>query len=340
MDIDRFLVTNRPAWDRVAILSRRAGSGIGRLSAAEIDELVALYQRVSSHLSYARTYYRDPALVAQLTGLVAQAGAVIYGSRPRTLRAVGRFVVETFPAALWRLRWAVFVSTALSLVVASVVAIWISHSPAALDASAPAALREAYVEQDFEQYYSAEPSATFASRVFTNNARVGFFAFAGGILLGIPTLLILAANAANLGFAAGLFAAAGQQAKFWGLILPHGLLELTAVFVAGGAGIALGWTVIDPGDRPRSTALVEEGRRVFVVVLGLVGVFAVAGTIEGFVTGSALSTSVRVGIGMLAEVAFLAYTIVLGRRAAALGLTGALGEEPSMATPQTEIFGI
>ena len=106
---------------------------------------------------------------------------------------------------------------------------------------------------------------------------------------------------------AGLFHAAGQAPKFLGLILPHGLLELTAVCVAGAAGLRLGWTIIDPGDRPRGVALAEEARQAMVIVLGLVVVFAAAGIIEGFVTGSALPTFVRVGIGVAAEVGFLLY---------------------------------
>lgn len=326
MDIDRFLALNRPVWDRLDALTRRAGRGVGRLSPAELDELVGLYQRVSAHLSHARSAYREPGLVAELSALVARAGAVVHGSRPRTLATVGRFFAETFPAALWHIRWFVAAATALSLAVALAVGTWIAVSPRALEAAAPPALRQAYVEQDFEQYYSAEPSAQFASKVFTNNVRVGITAFAAGILLCGLTAFILVQNAANVGFAAGLFAAAGQQAKFWGLILPHGMLELTAVFVAGGAGFALGWTVIDPGDRPRLAALAEEGRRAMAVVLGLVAVFAVAGTIEGFVTGSALSTPVRVGIGVAAWCAFAVYAVVLGRAAAARGRTGLPGE--------------
>jgi uncharacterized membrane protein SpoIIM required for sporulation len=136
-------------------------------------------------------------------------------------------------------------------------------------------------------------------------------------------------NGANVGVAAGLFAAAGQNAKFYRLVLPHGLLELTAVVIAGGAGLRLGWSLIDPGDRLRRDALREEGRRTVVLVLGLIATFAVAGLIEGFVTGSPLPTVVRVGIGVAAASAFVLYAWAYGRRAAGLGLTGALGEAPS-----------
>lgn len=327
MDIDRYIASNGPVWERLAQLVARAQRGPGRLDAAELDELVRLYQRVATHLSYARTYYRDPALTAKLSGLVARSGAVVYGTRPRTLRAIGRFFAVTFPAAVWNARQFVLVATLASLLPAAAFAIWLASSPAAVEASAPAAVREAYVNHDFEAYYSSAPAATFASTVFTNNVLVAFQAFALGILLCVGTLFVLIANGARLGLALGLFAAVGQQPKFWGLILPHGMLELTSVFIAGAAGLRLGWTVIDPGDRSRATALAEEGRRTVVIVVGLVLTFAVAGTIEGFVTGRPWPTAVRVGIGVLVEAAFLVYVVVLGRRAAARGLSGALGEQ-------------
>ena len=166
--------------------------------------------------------------------------------------------------------------------------VWLANSQAAVEASAPEAVREAYVEEDFEAYYSSEPAAQFASEVFVNNVQVAIYAFAAGILLCGVTAYILILNGSNLGVAAGLFAAAGESPKFWGLILPHGLLELSAVVIAGAAGLRLGWAIIDPGDRARRDALAEQGRRSVVIILGLIVVFAVAGVIEGFVTGSSL----------------------------------------------------
>jgi uncharacterized membrane protein SpoIIM required for sporulation len=327
VDVDRFLAVHTPAWERLAALTARARRGVGRLDAVELDELVRLYQRTSTHLSYARTYYRDPALVARLTGLVAAAGSVVYGARPRTFRALARFFTTTFPAAVWHGRRAMAVSAVLLLAPAFALGLWLSTSDEAVEASAPAAVRQAYVEEDFEDYYSSEPAAAFATEVFTNNVRVAILAFAAGILLCVPTALLLVVNGANLGVAGGLFAAAGELPKFFGLILPHGLLELTAVIVAGGAGLRLGWAVIVPGDRSRRDALAEEGRRSVVVVLGLIVAFLVAGLIEGFVTGRPWPTGLRVGVGVAAEAAFLGYVVSQGRRAAAAGSTGLLGED-------------
>lgn len=332
MDVDRFIATNQPVWDRLGHLTARAGRGVGRLSGSELDELVRLYQRVSAQLSYARTYYRDPALTASLTRLVARSGATIYGTRARSLRALGRFFAETFPAAVWHCRRFCGASAVLLFVPALAVGLWIANSPAALEATAPAAVRQAYVDEGFEEYYSSRPAAAFSSQVFTNNVRVAAVAFAAGIAACVLTAGVLALNGANVGAAAGVFAAAGHSPRFWGLVLPHGLLELTAVVIAGAAGLRLGWTLIDPADRPRRVALAEEGRRSVVIVLGLVVVFAAAAVIEGFVTGSPLATWVRVGIGLAAEAAFVGYLLTRGRQAAAHGLTGALGEA-SIARP-------
>ena len=336
MHVDDFIARNRDSWARLAELLDRAGRRPARLSVDELEELVRRYEQVSTHLSIARSRYEDPALVARLSRLVAAAGALIYGTKPASLRGAVRFVLDTFPAALWRIRWFVAVATGLLVVPFLALGLWVGTSPAALEAAGPEALREAYVEEDFEDYYTALASAEFTALVTTNNIRVAALAFAGGIVL-LPTAFVLVANGANVGVAWGLFLAAGQQGRFWGLILPHGLLELTAVFIAGGAGLALGWALVDPGARTRRAALSDEGRRAVAVLIGLVGVFACAGLIEGFVTGQPWPTWLRVGIGAAAAALFLAYVWVRGRNAAAQGLTGALGEqaEAGWARPAT-----
>ncbi|MEX2501487.1 MAG: stage II sporulation protein M, partial [Trueperaceae bacterium] len=235
-------------------------------------------------------------------------------------------VLVTFPAAVWHARRAIAVATLVFVAGFAATAIWLATSPAAYEAALPETARQAYLEEEFEAYYSSEPGTTFAARVFTNNAGVGAVAFGSGIAAGVPTLAILLFNGINVGIAAGLFHAAGEAARFWGLILPHGLLELTAVFVAGGAGLQLGLALLLPGDRPRSVSLAEEGRRSVVIVLGLVLVFLLAGLLEGYVTPAPWQTWVRVGTGTLVWSAFLVYVAVLGPRAARRGRTGAFGE--------------
>lgn len=323
MDIDAYIAAHGATWRRLEHLLNRANRP-RRCSGEELDELVDLYQRTATHLSVIRTSSPDPILVDRLSSLVSRARGTVSGSRLRGWSEVKRFFVVTFPAAVWRSRWWGLGAAAFTVIVATAVGVWVATHPEVQHAiAAPETIRQ-LVEHDFEDYYSSAPAASFASHVFINNAWVATLAFALGILLCVPTVNVLFQNAANVGIAGGLMASHDKLPLFFGLILPHGLLELTAIFVAAGVGLRIGWMVIDPGERRRSDAIAEEGRSAVAVVLGLVAVFAVAGFIEGYVTPSGWPTWARVGFGVMVEVLFLTYVTVLGRRAAARGETGDL----------------
>jgi len=188
------------------------------------------------------------------------------------------------------------------------------------------------VNEDFEEYYSSAPAAQFSTEVLTNNIQVSFLVFVAGIAWAVPSILLLIFNGANIGVAAGLFHDAGQASKFWGLILPHGLLEMSAIVVAGAGGLRLGWSLVAPGDRTRSQSLVEEAQRSVSIVLGLIVVFIVAGLIEGFVTPSSLPTEARVSIGVAAFAAFWSYIVSYGPRAVAAGDTGSMAHNSDAST--------
>lgn len=334
MTVDGFIRAHQRDWEELRALLRRAGRDGRRLTPEELERLAALYQRVGTHLSLARTRHRDPQLVAELSSLVGAASALLHGRRLASWRRAGELVTATLPAAVWHIRWAIVVAAALFLVPAAVVSAWMVASPEALAVVAPEEVRAGYVEEGFAAYYTSLPSPLFGALVTVNNIRVALLAFAGGALLAVPSAVVLLANGAALGPTWAMMAAAGEQGQFWTLILPHGLLELTAVFVAGGTGLEVGWALIDPGDRPRATALREEGRRAISVVLGLIAAFAVAGLIEGFVTGAPWPAWLRVGVGVAAWAAFVGYALVLGPRAAREGRTGAIGEQPADAPHQ------
>jgi uncharacterized membrane protein SpoIIM required for sporulation len=321
VDRDSFVERHTTAWSRLAALTDTR-----HLTPEESDELVRLYLRTSSHLATARRRYQDPELLLHLNLLVARANARVHGTRNRSLQGLRIAVTRTFPAAVWHARRPILLATAVFVVLFAATTVWIATSPAALDVALPPEVRDAYLAEDFEAYYSSQPAGQFATIVFTNNARVGIMAFASGIAFAVPTLLILGYNAMHVGVAAGAFHASGTAPLFWGLILPHGLLELTAVFVAGGAGMRLGWAILAPGDRTRRHAVSEEGRRTIVIVIGLVVVFLIAAILEAFITPSPLPTWARVATGAIVWGAFIVYIVGFGRQAAAEGFTGAAGE--------------
>jgi uncharacterized membrane protein SpoIIM required for sporulation len=189
---------------------------------------------------------------------------------------------------------------------------------------------EELVNHDFASYYSNNPAGSFALQVILNNSWVSAQCIAFAILLGIPIPWLLFQNAFNLGVIAAFMFDAGKGDILLGLLTPHGLLELTAVFLAGSAGMRLGWSVVSPGNRPRGQVLAEQGRAVVSVALGLIGVLAVSGLIEALVTPSPLPTIARIGIGVAAEIAFLAYIFHFGRKAARAGETGDIDDAPDV----------
>ncbi|MFJ9412524.1 stage II sporulation protein M [Streptomyces sp. NPDC101393] len=320
MDLDVFVTAHRAEWDRLETLLRRRR----RLTGAEADELVALYQRTTTHLSLLRSSAPDPALTGRLTSLVARARSTVTGARKASWRDAARFFTTSFPAAVYRLRHWWIPTAVLSIAVAALIGWWIAaHPEVQASIGAPEDLRDmTRPGGQYETYYSSHPAASFAAQVWTNNAQAVALCLVLGAFAGIPVLWVLAQNMLNLGFGIGLMSSAGRLDTFLGLILPHGLLELTAVFVAAGIGLRLGWTLIDPGPRTRRTALAEEGRSALGVAIGLAAVLFVSGAIEGFVTPSGLPTWARIGIGIAAELAFLLYVYVLGGRAVRAGETG------------------
>jgi uncharacterized membrane protein SpoIIM required for sporulation len=315
MDIDAWVVKHQHEWARLSELTHEARKP-RNLSSESLDELVRLYQRVGAHLASARVSFAgDQALISRLTLLVTDAHSVLYSQRETDAKgSLITFATLTFPNSVWAIRWFIAASTFLTFVPWAVFNTWLAISPRAVNAVGPATIRDQYIHDKFENYYRSDSASTFANQVFWNNVRVAILAFALGILLCVFTAYVLAQNGAIGGTAGGLFTNIGEWQKFWGLILPHGLLELSAVIVAGAAGLRIGWTVIDPGARSRGSALGEEGRKAGNVILGLVVAFLIAALIEGFVTGQPWSTWVRVGIGVAAFVTFWGFTFSFARQ--------------------------
>ncbi len=326
MDVDAFVLAHRPTWDRLEQLVKRRR----RLTGAEVDELVDLYQRVSTHLSMVRSASTDSVLVGRLSGLVAQARSVVTGAHAPLWSEFSRFWTVSFPVVAYRL-WRWWVCTAIAFFfVTTVIAMWVAGNPEVQAALKTPSEIDELVNHDFASYYSENPAGSFGLQVWVNNFWIAALCIACAILMGIPIPYLLFQNAANLGLIAGFMFDAGKADIFLGLLTPHGLIELTAVFLAAAAGMRLGWSVVSPGNRPRGQVLAEQGRAVVSVAVGLVVVLLVAGLIEALVTPSPLPTAVRIGIGVAAEIAFLAYIIHFGRKAARAGETGDVDDAPDL----------
>lgn len=321
IDLDAYVQVNAASWERLDQLVR-----LRRRSGAEADELVDRYQQVATHLSVVRTSAPDGELVAHLSALLGRARIAMLSARVPRWRGVALFFTDRFPAALYRLRWWWLGCLLANVVVTGVMMAWLVQNPQVeQNLMSPEAV-EQLVSSDFETYYSENAASAFATRVWLNNTWVSALCIALGIL-GVPVVWLLFSNVANLAIVGSIMIQHDRGALFWGLILPHGLLELTCVFVAGGVGLRLFWSWVEPGDLGRAEALAHAGRTAVTVALGLGVLLLLSGVVEAFVTPSPLPTWARVGIGVLAEMAFLVYVFTLGRAAASRGVTGDLGAD-------------
>jgi len=318
VDLDEYVLAHHAEWERLEALTRKR-----RLDGPESDELVERYQRVATHLSVIRTAAPDATVITYLSLVLSRARNRSGTRRAGTWHGVRSFATERFPAALYRLRWWWIATAAANVVVVFVMMWWLLAHPDMEQSLLTPRDVDQLVNHDFSGYYSQYAATHFAAEVWTNNVWVTGLCIAFGAL-GLPVIYLLFQNVANLAVVGSIMTRHGHGPEFWGLILPHGLLELTAVFVAGGVGLRLFWSWVEPGDLSRSRSFAREGRTAGTIALGLVGVLAVSGCIEAFVTPSPLPTWARIVIGILAEATFLAYVFVLGRRAFDRGHTGDL----------------
>lgn len=317
MDLDSYIQAHRQEWQR---LEELLAGGTGRRHAAgeTIDETVRLYLRASAHLAEVQTRYHDPSLERYLDTVVARARAAIYVDEPSSFRSVVAFFVRRYRAALRRTLPHVGTIAVVLVGVTLAVALWVANSPAAQAGLLPAGARDAIERAGGGSGGGALDVAppALSALIFQNNVQVSFLAFALGVTVGVGTILVVVLNAALIGSLAGGFHAAGAGWTFWSLVLPHGFLELIAICIAGGAGLRMGWAIVEPGDRPRVQALGEEARDAVLVVMGAIPAFAIAAGIEGFVTGRTGQPALEVAVGAIVAAGYLAFLLAPARPAA------------------------
>ena len=262
MDLDAYVLAHSSEWGRLDELTRRR-----RLSGAEADELVEGYQQVATHLSVVRTSAPDPSLVAHLSSLLSRARNRAVGTRTSTWAGVGSFLAVRFPAALYRQRRWWLGCMAVSLAVTTVMVLWLLAHPMVEQSLLSPAEVDQLVNEDFEGYYSQYAASHFAAQVWINNAWVTALCLALGIL-GLPVIYLLFTNILNLAVIGSIMIRNDRADLFFGLILPHGLLELDgglrgrgrgaeAVLVVGRAGRPHP----DGVGRPRGTHRRHRGAR-------------------------------------------------------------------------------
>jgi uncharacterized membrane protein SpoIIM required for sporulation len=313
MNLNAFLTDGEPAWSELDTLIGRAGRHPERLGVDGVLELGRLYRVAVADLALARRAFPGDPVLDRLEPLVLKARHLIYSERSRhgSLRA---YLTREYWQEIRRNRRLLAVALTAMFGPTLLAAIWAVNDPGAAIGLVPAAYRAAADPQVRHLSVGLSTQAGFASSIYTHNIEVTFLVFSGGLLLGFGTLTLLAYNGLLLGALAGLTIHAGTFSVFVRYIVPHGLLELSCIAIAGVAGLRLARALIEPGTRPRGQALTEEARGAVLMVLGTAPWLVLAGLNEGFVTPRGLPLWAALGVGLLWSSLFWSLVLLRGRQ--------------------------
>lgn len=312
-----FIAKKRTSWQRLETLISRSRGGLFNLSAEELQELGRLYRQSTSDLAVARRDFVQHPVHDYLNRLVGQAHGHLYRGKSTRLRQIGTFFSATFPRT-FRETWGYTLASFLMFLLPAIVCFILAyHDPESISTVFPGfqdILTDIKNGHEWWLQINDEGRSASASLIMTNNIRVTFVAFAGGILLGTLTLYILAQNGILIGGVAGAAQRFNFADNLWGFMAAHGVIELSVIFIAGGAGLQLGWSILRPGLLTRRSALVVAARRAAFLLAGCVPLLVIAGTIEGFVSPSSLPIGVKLAVAIGSGFLLYSYLILGGRK--------------------------
>ncbi len=314
--MNRFIDERKDNWQKLEyLLSMLSGTSLRGLSRMEVREFGELYRRAAADLAIARSETRDPNLINYLNSLVIRAHGKIYRAENQGANLIWKFFSEDFPRAFRR-------SLRYSLLAFGVFMFFATGS-----------FILCYYDQSFAQVLGLEQIRAAAETdtrwwlklneanqigsvfLFSNNILVAFKAFAFGAFLGIGTIYVLVVNGLSIGGVLGVCFAASPAfgTELVNFMVGHGVIELSCIFIAGGAGMMIGYAIINPGDLTRSQALKKTGMEAARIVIGCALLLVVAGLIEGFISPSGIHPAFKVATGIVTGIAMYSYLFLAGR---------------------------
>ncbi len=298
MKIDQFIEQKKTSWNRLSELIKLAEQrGLKQFDRNSLLELGRLYRQASSDLSYTKSSFKDREIINYLNQLVARAHSQIYLPPPFNIWHIAKFYLSVFPV-LFRQSFSYILLSCMIFVISYIFSYVIVKTDTAtagifLPDEFVIPVEEGLKENQVKASFPTSMAPELSSKIMTNNISVGFKAFAFGITAGIGTVYVLIFNGFMLGSLAALFNHYHYDIHFWSLILPHGITELVAIFISGGAGLILADGMINPGDLTRIDSMKTKGHKAIRLILGVIPMFIIAGIIEGFITPLDISPYIK-----------------------------------------------
>lgn len=314
--MSRFINERKNNWQQLeGLLEILETSPLRGLPRAQVRELGELYRRAAADLAIARAESRDPKLVNYLNSLVIRAHGKIYRADAKGVNIVWQFFAREFPQAFrraWRYTALAFAAFAISSVISFALCYNDPNFAEALGVEDVSFMATSNMKW-WESLNDANQVG--ASRILTNNILVTFKAFTYGAFFGIGALYVLIYNGLVIFGMLGVCyranpAFANDLVTF---MVGHGVIELSCIFIGGGAGMLIGYSMINPGDLTRAQALKKNGMEAARLAIGCACLLVVAGTIEGFLSPSFLPAWIKFGTGILTGIAMYSYLFLVGR---------------------------
>jgi len=316
MPLDRFINERKSAWQRLEVLLHLLDRmTLRRLHREEVRELGRIYRRTASDLAIARAESRDPRLVNYLNSLVIRAHGRIYRADAQGRQRVRDFFGRDFPVA-FRRTWR-YTATAFGVfLLFSVIFFFGTRLDPEFSEFAGISpfFRELVINNRTHWWEDLNKANQIgSSQIFTNNIRVTFYAFALGAMFGLGTLYVLAFNGAMFGAIFALTYRAGFGNDLLAFVAGHGVIELSCIFIAGGAGLLIGTALLMPGNLTRADALKSRGLDAVRLIVGCIPLLVIAGIIEGFISPAPISPVIKFTVAGVTGVALYLYLLLAGR---------------------------
>ncbi|MBT2728105.1 stage II sporulation protein M [Bacillus sp. ISL-75] len=312
MNVKQFVKIHREEWKQLEQLITTISKYRNNITGDRITQYHRLYQKAAQHLSYSQTYFPNDEVTQYLNGLVAKSHNLLYKDQVSSIKQIRHFFSEKFIGLLFE-QWK-FVMFAMILFMIGALGSFLSVMNDSLHIYSilPAEIAKGVDPEQLGKGHDAVDSSLMSASIMTNNIKVAIFAFAGGITFGLVTVYLMVYNGIIIGALAALFWHHSKSYDFWAFIVPHGMIELTAIFIAGGAGLLMGYKLFVPGQYSRSFQLKQQAIRSVQLLLGTIPLFVIAGIIEGFITPADISLEAKYSVAFLTVIGLFLY-IVIGK---------------------------
>lgn len=307
MKEEQFIKANSNTWRELEELSAVINKkGIKTMPSNDVKKFLSTFRQSSHHLAYARTHYPESSVVTYLNSLVSKCHSNVYAVRKFSPGTVLKYIGYEFPRLLKVYKWYILSSfgffafgVALSLILTA-----LNSNNASI-----------FLPQDMIEGVKSGKAGSggqwnyplVSSQIMVNNITVSLKAFAFGITLGLGTMYVLFMNGALLGSLTALMYMYGNPKSFWSLILPHGVFELTAIFISGACGLIIAKHLLLPGEYTRKYSLIDGSKKAVSLIMGVVFMLIIAGIIEGFFTPLNISADSKLAFAVITAVILAVY---------------------------------